>query len=142
MFEADDSWRCSRSDILEGLFPQSGIQRYRLVEISLNVQIFHLDILIESCDGLYWSRYLVDTFRDVLEFVNVAGISEYRVSVQSARSDASSYCIQEIQQVFEIKDHPGAYFYGFDDGTFLPDSLHEFPFVTRNLRLVWSSDMR
>jgi hypothetical protein len=138
MFEANNSWRCRQFDMLQAVFPHTEVQRYRLFEISLNVQIFHLDIRVENNDESYWSRYLFDNFRDVLDFVTLEGVAEHKISIQSARCDSNNYSIRTVDQVFEIINHPGAYFYKCDDGMFVPDSMHEFPLSTRDLLLVWS----
>jgi hypothetical protein len=138
MFEANNSWRCRQFDMLQTVFPHTEVQRYRLFEISLNVQIFHLDIRVENNEESYWSRYLFDNFRDVLDFVTLEGVAEHKISIQSARCDSNNYSIRTVDQVFEIINHPGAYFYKCDDGMFVPDSMHEFPLSTRDLLLVWS----
>jgi hypothetical protein len=140
MFEADNSWRCIRSDVFQAIFPEQGIQRYRLIEISLNVQIFHVDILVEHGGELYWSRYLFDAFHDVLRFVTDDGVVECRISIQSCRSDSGNYSIKKIDRVFELIDYPGAYFFETSERIFLRDSLHEFSSEKSKLVLVWSSD--
>lgn len=137
MFEADNSWRCSRSDILNAIFPRPEIQRYRLIEISLNVQIFHVDVQTENNGELYWSRYLFDTFRDVVSFVVIDEITSCKVSLQSSRGDSHEYSIKLVQQVFEIIDKPGAYFFKCADGNMIRDSMHEFSLEEVELILVW-----
>jgi hypothetical protein len=140
MFEADNSWRCIRSDMFQAIFPEQEIQRYRLVEISLNVQIFHVDILVENAGEMYWSRYLFDAFRDILHFITADGIVKCRISIQSCRSDSGDYSIKKIDRAFEVNDSPGAYFFETSEKIFLQDSLHEFSFEESKLMLVWSSD--
>lgn len=140
MLQADNSWRCSRSDLLQAIFPQQQLQRYRLVEISINSQLFHVDVQNNIDGDLYWSRYIFGGFRDVLDFIAVDGISYCKISVQSRRRDSNDYSIFPIHQVFEILDQPGSYFFRCADGSFVRDSVHEFSIEKSKLILVWNFD--
>jgi len=140
MFEADNSWRCSRLDVLQAIFPEHEIQRYRLIEISINVQIFHVDILLENGDESYWSRYLFDAFCDVLRFITDDGVVKCKISLQSSRSDSGDYSIKKIVRAFELVNNPGAYFFETSESTFIRDSIHEFSLEKSESVLVWSVD--
>jgi len=140
MFEADNSWRCSRLDVVQSIFPEHEIQRYRLIEISLNVQIFHVDILLEYGGESYWSRYLFDAFDDVLRFINVDEVVKCNISLQSSRSDSGDYSIKKIVRAFELVSSPGAYFFETSESKLIRDSIHEFSLEKSESVLVWSVD--
>lgn len=142
MFQVNNSWRCHRSELLQAIFPKSEVQRYRIIEIPVNSQIFHADIQTKNEGELCWSRYLFFSFRDILDFVAVEGIVGCKVSIQSSRCDSKEYSILAIHQAFEVIDHPGAYFFKCSDGRFRRDSMHEFSLEDAKLILTWDLESK
>ncbi len=122
MFQTDDAWKVRNSGAVRLDVNQRGRQKYRCMEIPLNLPIFHVD-LGERADGeLVWSRYQVVEIGHVEEFLDLDEVF-VRLSLQTRRSDSDNYEIVRIKEIHRSKDGAGniGYVYIDTDGRDHPD---------------------
>lgn len=139
MFEVNELWQSKVSEVLEGMFSLPQARRYRLVELSLNVQLFHVDVHSTVDDEIYWSRYILDNIADVLDVISECCASTIKISLQSSRQDMRDYIFDVVDEILESLEFPGAYFFRCRNGDVRVDSMHELSFDNARVKLIWKS---
>lgn len=139
MFQVDQQWKCKNSDVLQAIFSRPGMQCYRSVELSLNVQLFHVDALVIVDDECYYARFILDNFEDVVDLLSRGDFSKVKISLQSKREDCEDYLMRTVAEVFESVSNPGVYFYKCQDGTLQKDSIYGDLLDIGEATLIWAS---
>lgn len=143
MFQTDESWEYPcRGQLLGGLFNQPGLRQYPCVEIPLNVQIFHVDIIFRDTyqDGQSWSRFIFDQMVDVVQIVERDDVIQARVSLQTSRCDDAEYSIRSIIEIVERKNVDGCKTYVFkcaNNENYLDSFIEESESDLLEKRTIW-----
>ncbi|WP_211442451.1 hypothetical protein [Collimonas humicola] len=104
MLQIDESWECTYSGKTLGSFMnQPGLRQFECVEISLNVAIFHVDIVLSGKHeiGHSWSRFIVADIANVLQLAQRDDMIRIRINVQSRRSANAEYKISSVVEIVE-----------------------------------------
>jgi hypothetical protein len=139
MFEVDDTWQTRGGEVFQAVFSQPWRRRYRLVELSLNAQLFHVDIHASIGDEIFCARFIFNSGADVLDIILPLCASTVRVSLQSCRRDLEDYSICTVEEIFESIEHAGAYFYRCNNGVVRSDSFHDISFDGGAVKSIWKS---
>lgn len=139
MFQVDQKWKSKNSDTLSAIFSQVELRYYRLVELPLNLQLFHVDAVVVVDGESYYTRFICDNFTDVIEQLLEADFSNIKISLQSRRVDDRDYVMRTVEEVFESVSNPGLYSYRCGDGTLQGDSMYESLLDITDAHLIWSS---
>lgn len=137
MFEVNDTWQDKRANVLLAVFSETQSRRYHLVELTSNVQMFHVDIDIEIEGEPFCSRLILSSIREVLGIVDNSPPSTVKISLQSSRRNFQDYLIDVVEEVYESTTNLGAYFYKCKGGAIKSDSLHDLPFDATSYDVVW-----
>ena len=107
VFEAREEWE---DPLLDALLPIKGLRRYGLVEVSINVDLYHLDVLSVSDDGTsYVNRYIFCNIDDVVNVIEKNQDSSHTVFLQMRRnySRNSTYHLQQVLIIDRGKNNFG-----------------------------------
>lgn len=139
MFHVDQQWKCKNSNVLQAIFSRPGMQCYRAVELSLNVQLFHVDALVIIDDECRYARFILDNFGNVVDLLSEGDFSKVKISLQSKREDCEDYLMRTVVEVFESVSSPGVFFFKCQDGTVQKDSVYGDLLEFGEVNLIWAS---
>ena len=139
MFEVNEAWQSRGSEVLQVVFSQPWRRRYRLVELSLNTQLFHVDIHTSIGDEMSCARFIFHSGAEALVTILPLAASTVRISLQSCRRDLEDYSISPIEEIFESVEYAGVYFYRCKNGIVRADSFHDISFDCGKVRSIWKS---
>lgn len=126
IFQTRDEWEVC-DPIYKLLTAESGIHRYPVVKISLNLNLFHLEMCQDLEDGgvQIWERYIFAFIQDIIDVISAKEYVKIKISLQPAckldsRDDSNITRIIEIAEL----DNNGqkSYFYKCNDGNTYNDS--------------------
>jgi hypothetical protein len=126
VFETRDEWEVS-DPIYKLLTGDSGVHRYPIVKISLNLNLFHLEICkhFKDEDVKIWERYIFVFINDVIDLLSAKEFDKIKISLQPAcKLDGSDDShITTITEIIE-KEHNDqkAYIYKCRNGKTYFDS--------------------
>ena len=87
-------------EVLGALSGQPGLRIYPFVEIPLNTHLFHLDVAPIDDESM-WQRFIFDALENVVDFLVVEKIREFRVYVQTRRQADADYHLKRIVEISE-----------------------------------------
>jgi len=125
MFEVSHLWKSKSSELLRALFERPERQGYRFVELSLNVQLFHVDASVTVAGENYATRFIFDNFGDISELIVGQDFENVKISMQTKREDAIDYSFDVIEEVFESDSSPGTYLYRCKNNVVKMDMIYD-----------------
>ena len=141
MLQTRNTWEVSGSKVMAALFGQTGIQHLRCVEVGLNSQLFHVDVVRVNDPQRKWSRYILGSFSDAAEFLAMQGEFLVRLSLQTKLREDQNYETHPIKEVLAISAKGGisGHFFVGVDGRRHSDSYWD-PVLTRSItstKSIW-----
>lgn len=142
IFETRDEWEVL-DPIYKVLTGDSGIRRYPLVKISLNLNLFHLEICkhFENEDVEIWERYIFAFIHDVIDVLSAKEFDKIKISLQPARKldRRGDYHITTITEIIEQEQNGKSYFYKCKDGATYDDSYNgECEKVSSDQKIIYA----
>lgn len=126
-FQTHEAWEVESPSL--GIFDPPGIRYYPLIELSLNFNLFHVDVLPHSDneeDIAPTRRFIAADIKQALILIDDKRVKEFNISLQSRRCDNSDgeYCISTLSEVLEAEDSAGqlAHIFVCKDGKRIIDS--------------------
>jgi len=142
MFQTDDSWEShSNLQVLRSILGKPGLRQYPLINVPLNVPLFHVDILFkgEGVELDIWERFICYDLATTAELIEQDEVADAMVSMQTKFVRQDGY---EIHRVVEIRcvsarDNRRAYSCICENGLYLEDhSIHEADKNSANVRII------
>lgn len=132
------------------LFKDPEARIYRAVEISLNVKILHVDILLEDDTDdepiAYYQRLIVSRTQDALDLVSLKQVKDHWISLQTPKGfddPNEEYSIWRVKEIYEAEGHFGQrteVFVGVNNSRFIASATAEREGELKNMKLVYSKD--
>jgi hypothetical protein len=97
-------------EVLSALSGQPGLRSYPFVEVPLNTHLFHLDVAPVG-DESRWQRFIFDTLENVIEFLVVEKIGEFRIHIQTRRHADADYQLKRVVEISEGYANCGEFVY-------------------------------
>lgn len=126
-FKTHEDWEIKDPSLK--IFEAPGTRYYPFIELSLNFNLFHVDILphYDDEDGFApMLRFIATDIRQALILVDDKHVNKFSISLQSRRCDNANgeYCISTLSEVLEAEDSAGqlAHIYVCKDGKRVIDS--------------------
>lgn len=102
MFQTDDSWEShSNLQVLRSLLGKPGLRQYPLVDVPLNVPLFHVDILFKG-EGValdMWERFICYDLATTAELIEQDEVVDAIVGMQTKFIRERGYEIHKIVQM-------------------------------------------
>lgn len=146
MLHTDDLWEdVDGAVVLRELTNQPGLRQFWCVEVPLNIQLFHVDILCEFGTEAVWSRFIFDNIRRVIPILRGNRPGCVQLSMQTRRRDYVGYKILPIRKVIS-----GTITSGFENFAFICSNGVRYYESTADLsvgefsneHVVWTSSPR
>ncbi len=108
MLHTDDLWEdVEGAAVSRRLSNQPGLRQFWCVEVPLNIQLFHLDVMNQLGREAVWSRFILDNVRRVLPILRGSRPGSVRLSVQTRRHEILGYNIIPVKKVISGTITPG-----------------------------------
>jgi hypothetical protein len=124
-----DAWESQENP--DRVFGEKGTRRHPVVELTLNVPLLHVDIVLQPAKGepSLWSRFLFADPQHAVQFVHQDGVEEVRIALQSALDveGKRTYSIDEVVEIHRCETASGNFVfdYVFDDGRDFLDTAND-----------------
>ncbi|HWW05647.1 hypothetical protein [Collimonas sp.] len=145
MLQTDEIWEYSYDGKMLGSFlRQPGQRQYACVEISLNVALFHVDIVFRDKHqiGQSWSRFIVDDIENVLQLIRRDDVIKVHISLQTSRSANAEYKISSVVEIIQGISNEGRKHYMCkcsNDAHYVDATIGDVKIELSEQRTVWSS---
>lgn len=143
MFQTDEIWEdVEGATVLRKLANLPGLRQYWCVEVPLNLQLFHVDILSGLAGQRSWSRFMFDDVRRILPILSGYRSSDVRVSMQTRRIDRVGYKILRITKILVgvISDGVENFAFVDDEGARYYESIADLSIGEfRHEKVIWTS---
>lgn len=143
IFQTRDEWEVS-DPIYSQLTGCIGIHRYPIVKVSLNVNLFHLEVRkhFEEEDIQIWERYIFAFIQDIVHLLSVKEFEKIKISLQSACNldSGNNYEIYTITEIVETETNgQKAYFYKCNNGKTYFDSFNsEYDQLSSEQKIIYA----
>ena len=108
-FIVEKHWETHDTNVL--LYGDS-VRQIPLVQLPLNLDIFHIDILLtEDYDDFGWNRYITSDIVHLLAILEDFPIKESRISVQQTRNETGEYAIFDVKNILKCFSENGGFDY-------------------------------
>ena len=143
MFHVNASWENhSDRDAIRALMKQPGLLRFPIVELPLNIQLFHVALPFQRHEQPgYWRRYICWNLSNAVQLLKGDESGNAKLTCQSPRKD-SGYDLREVSEVGLVIDAEGleVYFCRFFDGSAVVDNLQVAPpRIPVGAQIIWSA---
>ena len=128
IFETRDDWEISDPGYMQ-LVGGTGVHRYPLIKVSLNLNLFHMDVrkCVQEEEVEIWERYILVFIQDIIDFIATNDYEKIKISIQTASSFSrdDEYCTSTITEIIEHdEDGQKTYTYKCQNGETYFDSFN------------------
>lgn len=143
IFQTRDEWEVS-DPIYKQLTGDIGIHRYPIVRVSLNINLFHVEVCkhLKDENMQIWERYIFAFVQDIIDVITEKDFEKIKISLQSAchLDSGNSYDINTITEIIEINNNgQKSYIYNCKNGKSYCDSLNsEYEQILTEQKVIYA----